>query len=189
MLVGEILDVLFGLLLVVLGQFALLLGLLDVVDCVAADVADGDLGILGVFADLLREILAALLGQLREDEADNAAVILRVDAEIRGLDGLFDGLEKRAIPRLDDERAGIGGRDGADLVDGARLAVVLHRDAVEHLRVGAARAHSGEVGCENVERFFHFALEFLEICHVIVPPLQSCRSARPSRRAEYSAGP
>lgn len=56
-LVGEILNVLFGLLLVVLGQFALLLGLLDVVDCVAADVADGDLGILGVFADLLRETL------------------------------------------------------------------------------------------------------------------------------------
>ena len=123
-LVGEILNVLFGLLLVVLGQFALLLGLLDVVDCVAADVADGDLGILGVFADLLREILAALLGQLREDEADNAAVILRVDAEIRGLDGLFNCLEQRPVPRLDDERAGVGGRDGADLVDGARLAVI-----------------------------------------------------------------
>ena len=91
-LVGEVLNVLFGLLLVVLGQLTLLLGLLNVVDCVAADVADGDLGILGVFADLLREILAALLGQLREDEADNAAVILRVDAEIRGLDGLFNRL-------------------------------------------------------------------------------------------------
>ena len=86
MLVGQVLDVLFGLLLVVLGQFALLLGLLDVVDRVAADVADGDLGVFGVFADLLGEVLAALLGQLREDEADNAAVILRVDAEIRGLD-------------------------------------------------------------------------------------------------------
>ena len=118
-LVGEVLDILFGLLLVVLGQFPLLLGLFDVVNRVAADVADGDLGVLGIFADLLREILAALLGQLREDEADDAAVILRVDAEIRGLDGLFNRLEQRPVPRLDDERAGVGGRDGADLVDGS----------------------------------------------------------------------
>ena len=79
-------------------SLALLLGLLDVVDCVAADVADGDLGVLAVFVDLLRQILAALLGQLREDQADDAAVVLRVDAEIGGLDGLFNRLEQRRRP-------------------------------------------------------------------------------------------
>ena len=50
--------------------------------------------LLGLLPDLFHEQFAALLGQLREDEADHAAVILRVDAEIRGLDGLLDGLEK-----------------------------------------------------------------------------------------------
>ena len=107
-LVGEILNVLFGLLLVVLGQFALLLGLLDVVDCVAADVADGDLAGLGILMDLLDELLTALLRELREVQADGLAVVLRVDAKVRLLNGALDGLEGRAVPRGDDELARIG---------------------------------------------------------------------------------
>ena len=80
--IGELLNVLFGLLLVVFGQFALLLGLLDEVNSIAADITDGDLRVLAVLFDLLGELFSALLGQLREDEADDAAVVLRVDAEV-----------------------------------------------------------------------------------------------------------
>ena len=46
----------------------------------------------------------------------------------------------------------------ADLVDGGRRAVILDRDAVQHLRVGAAGADSGEVGRENLERLFHLCV-------------------------------
>ena len=64
-----------------------------------------------------------------------------------------------AVPRLDDQRAGVGRGDRADLADGRGRAVVFDRDAVEHLRVGAAGADSAEVGCENLQGLFHFALK------------------------------
>ena len=122
---------------------------------IPADVADGHLAPLAVLLHLLGELLTALLGELGEDQADDLAVVLRIDAEVGRLDGLLDLLEQAAVPRLDDERAGVGGRDGADLVDGARLAVILDRDAVEHLRVGAACAHSAQFAAQMFDRALH----------------------------------
>ena len=69
--VGEVLNVLFRLLLVVFGQLTLLLRLLDKVDRVAADIADGNLGVFAVFFDLFGQLFSALLGQLRENQADD----------------------------------------------------------------------------------------------------------------------
>ena len=67
--------------------------------------------------------------------------------------------------RLDDQRPGIGRRDRADLVDGRRRAVVFDLDAVEHLRVRAARADGAEIRRQNLQSFLHFALKLLQICH------------------------
>ena len=68
--------------------------------------------------DLLDELLTALLRELREVQADGLAVVLRVDAKVRLLNGALDGLEGRAVPRGDDELARIGRSDGRDLLDG-----------------------------------------------------------------------
>ena len=71
-----------GCLQLVLGHVAVLLHLLREVVCLAADVADRYLRGIAHLRDLLGQLLAALLGQLREDEADRLAVVLRVDAEV-----------------------------------------------------------------------------------------------------------
>ena len=49
--------------------------LLDVVHAVPADVPHGNLCVLGVFLDLLGQVLSALLRQLGEDQADHPAVV------------------------------------------------------------------------------------------------------------------
>ena len=58
-LVGQLLGLVFQLLLVVLGDLAGLLHGLELIHGVAADVTDGDLGLLALFLDLLGQLLAA----------------------------------------------------------------------------------------------------------------------------------
>ena len=65
---------------------SVLLELLQVVHGVAADVARGDAALLGHVPNLLHELLAPLLGELRDREADDLAVVGRRQAEIRLLD-------------------------------------------------------------------------------------------------------
>src|SRR5215212_11911416 len=81
--VGELLDALLGAALVV-GPDALLL--LEVVDHVAADVPHGDPSVLCDRARHLDELLAALLGQLRDRQADDLAVVRGVQAKVGFLD-------------------------------------------------------------------------------------------------------
>ena len=57
---------------------------------VAADGADGDLALFDLLAHLLAQLLAALLVQLRHHQADDLAVVGRIDAHVGLLDGLFD---------------------------------------------------------------------------------------------------
>ena len=48
--------------------------------------------------DILDYLAALILSQRRESQSDNLAVILRVDAEIGGLDSLLDGVKGRSVP-------------------------------------------------------------------------------------------
>jgi hypothetical protein len=90
-LVGELLNVVVHSLLFVLADGAVFLGALQLVVGVAADVADGDLLLLGVLAGELGQLAPALLGQRRDRDADGCAVGDRIQAQARGPDGLFDG--------------------------------------------------------------------------------------------------
>ena len=74
-LVGELLKLLLGSLQLIFRDRALALKLLQLVLRVAADVPDGNASLLGAMVDLLDELLAALLGERREGEADHAAVV------------------------------------------------------------------------------------------------------------------
>ena len=88
---------------IVLGYLTVLLHLLELIHAVSADRADGDLVVFGKLLDVLDYLAALILGQRREGQSDNLAVILRVDAEIGGLDSLLDGVKGRSVPGLDAE--------------------------------------------------------------------------------------
>ena len=65
----------FQLLLVILGQLTGLLHGLELIHGIAADVTDGDLGLLALLLDFLGQLLAALLGGCGKDQADDLAVM------------------------------------------------------------------------------------------------------------------
>ena len=67
-LVGQLLQLVFALVQLILGDLALLLRGLELVHRVAADVAQGNLRFLAGLGRALDELLAALLGQRREGQ-------------------------------------------------------------------------------------------------------------------------
>ena len=80
--VGRLLHLVGLALLLVLADFAVLLGLLEVVEPVATDMADRDAGRLGIFVRNLDELLAAILRHLGDAQADHLPLGLRVEPEI-----------------------------------------------------------------------------------------------------------
>src|SRR5579862_8840243 len=81
----------------VFADVALLLDTTQVVDLVPTDVANRHTRFLGLAVDDLDEILAALLGELRDRDPDHLAVVARVEPEIALLDCLLDGTEGGAV--------------------------------------------------------------------------------------------
>ena len=147
----------------VLGDLALLLRCLELVQCIAADVAERNLCLLTGLGNALDKLLTALLGQRREVQTNLLAVVLRVDAEVGDLDRLLDGLEHRAVPRLDGQRARVGSRNCRNLIQRGRCTVILNGDLIENRRVCAACADCCQLLGEHVQRFLHFCLVGLDL--------------------------
>src|SRR5918992_116130 len=76
-LVGQLLDSILGAMLLVSADFAVLRQLLQVVDRVPAHVADGDPPVLGELTDDADELLAPLLGQLRDRQGGGSSPLPR----------------------------------------------------------------------------------------------------------------
>ena len=112
---------------------------------------------------LLGQILTALLGELGEHQTDDAAIVLGVDAQIGGLDGLLNVLEQLGVPGLNDQGTGVGGGNGGDAVQGRFTAIVFHGDPIENLCVGAAGADGGEFLVQMLESLVHSPGIFFEI--------------------------
>src|SRR6266853_5618940 len=87
-LIGQLLQSLLGALFVLHRDAAAVLFLrpAKMVERIATAVADGDPRLLCALVDLLDELFAAVLGQLRQHEPDDLAVVGRVNTEIGLLD-------------------------------------------------------------------------------------------------------
>ena len=81
---------------------------------VAAIVANGDLVLFARRLHRLGDLLAALLGQRGNRQADDLAVVLRGEAQVGLEQRLLDVLEDALVPRLDGDQPGLGhGHRGA----------------------------------------------------------------------------
>ena len=150
-LIGRLLHLIGMALAVVLADGAVLLELLQQVEPVSANVADGDLGLLGIFVRDLDHFLAALLVHLGNAQADDLSLGLRVEAEIGFADRLFDRRHHAAIPDLHAQQAGLRHAHGRNLRDRHRSAVGVHLDRIEQGWRGASGAQAAEVVLEGID--------------------------------------
>src|SRR5688572_9479529 len=100
-----LLELLLGMLLLVLGDAV---QLLEHVAGVRARVADGDATLLGELVDHLHEVLAPLLVERGERDADDPSLRRRVEPEVGLADRLLDDLRLALVERRDDQRPRLG---------------------------------------------------------------------------------
>ena len=92
--VGELLDLLFVVLQVVLRDLSVLLELLHAVHAIPASGADADTSFLRHLLDAFYQVATAFLGKRWNREADDLAIDRRIDAELRLLDRPLDVLRR-----------------------------------------------------------------------------------------------
>src|SRR5438477_3830079 len=99
--IRQLLQPVLGAALIFLGDATVFFGLAQVIQRVTPTVTHGDTRLFSSVMDLLHELFAAVLRKLWKHQANDLAVVGRIDAQIRFLNGLFDWPEHAAVPRLD----------------------------------------------------------------------------------------
>src|SRR5574344_611527 len=150
-LVRRLLDLVETLLHVVLGNLLVLLELLDRVVRIAADVAHRDLLRLGLGLRDLRDLLAALLVELRNRDAQDLAVRLRRHADVRGENRLVHRVDDRRVKRSDLDLTRLRRRNRAEILDRRRAAIVVDLDLVDHRRTRLAGPQTRILLLERIE--------------------------------------
>src|SRR5690606_6242576 len=112
-------------------------------DAVAANVADGNLGVFAFSLAALNQFAATLLCERSKVDAHQASIILRIESDVSSNDGALDGLKHILLPGLNAERAGIKYRDVGNLVDRHRRTVIVNLDTIKHLRVCLSGSYLG----------------------------------------------
>ncbi|SHS81223.1 Uncharacterised protein [Mycobacteroides abscessus subsp. abscessus] len=155
---GGLVQILFRPAHLVLAGLAIFLDPVKLVVGLTPDIAQGHLGVLALALGLLDQLAAALLGELRNGDTNDAAIIARVQAQIRVADRVFDGLELVGLIGLDDHHARLGHVDTGHLRDRGRSAVVVDDDPLEHAGVCPPGPNGREVVAGDRHGLFHLLL-------------------------------
>src|SRR5450759_496971 len=165
MLPREDLELLLSAGALVLADLAVLDQAVELFLGLAPDVADGHLGVLGLGARKLDVLLATLLSQLREVDADDGAVAVGVDAQVGVTQRLLDPGHRRLVEGRDQDRAGLRSVERRQLLQRGPRAVVLHRELVEHRGIRPSGTDGREVLLGNLDGLLHL---FLGLEHGLV---------------------
>src|SRR5713101_961659 len=160
MVVMQLLRLLLGVLLVVLRD---VLGLLDLVDRLRAGPAHADAPFFGELVHDLHQLLAALLRERRQGNADEVAIVGRREPEIGGQDRFLDRLDEALVPGLNGQELGLRGGNARHLVEGHLAAIGLDAYEVEERRGGLPCAHGGEFALHRLHRLVHRLFRLLEV--------------------------
>src|SRR5947209_1859574 len=155
MLVGDLLQPLLGPADVVRAGLAVLLGVLQVVNRVTADVARGDAALLREVPHLLHQLLAPFLGQLGDRQADHLPVVVRGQAQVGLEDALLDVAHDALVKRRDRQQPRLRHADRRHLVYRHLRPVRIHLHAVEQGRGRTARADRRELMPRVLDRLVH----------------------------------
>jgi hypothetical protein len=163
---GEAVQFLFGAGALILAGLAVLDQLVEGFLGLAADVADGDLGVLALGLDDLDVFLAAFLGQFRNGDSDDIAVVGRVGADFGVAERPFNVAQGGLVERGDEDGPGVRDGERGELLQRGGGTLVFHQDLVVKSGVCAAGTDGSEVflGYLNglVHLFFGFEQGFFD---------------------------
>src|SRR5690625_616888 len=151
----------------------------------APDTADRDLGVLGLAPGDLDVVLAAFLGQLRQDDPQLSAVVRGVHPEIGLPDGLLDRVARALVVGVHGDHPRVDHVEGGQLVQRRGRTVVIHRDPVEQGWVCPSGTNDAEIVLGDLDRLLHLLLGLEE---ALVDHRCSSRSVWGTRRCSPSTG-
>src|SRR5262245_315215 len=168
--IGRLLDLFVPAALLVLRRLAISGQLLELVVGVAATLANGHPPLFRHLAHGLGELLAALLGQRRNHQANHLAVVHGGDPEIGGHQGFLDGLELPRLPGLDADGPGVGYGDRGHLVERREGPVVVDAEAIEEARRSPSGPDGRELPTQRLRGRGHVGLHlFHQLLHLTLP--------------------
>src|SRR6266508_3032707 len=129
---------------------------------VATEGADLDAPLFDLLVQLLDHVLASFLGERRDVEADDRAIGVRRESQVRGLDRLLDRLDEVAVVGLDHDETRLRRADLSELKQRRRRPVRLHLELLDQGRRGPAGAHGGDVVLQRVDRLLEARLRLRE---------------------------
>ena len=141
----------------------------------------------------LDHLLAPLLVQFRNADAQHRAFDRRAEAEIGVADRLVDRVHHALVPNRDGERARLGNADGGDLIERHPLAVGFHLNRLEQARARAAGPQAAEFVLERSVGGLHapfevVKIEFGQLRHVVLRSIVLEPRARTRRTASRGLG-
>src|SRR5215813_8269866 len=174
--VGLLLDPVAGALVLVLGDLLVLEQGLELLVRVATLVANGDLVLLALGLHLLGDLLAPLLGERRDGQADYLAIVHRGETQVRLAERLLHVLEQALLPGLHRDQPRLGNGEAGHAAQRGGRAVVVDPDPLEEAERGATGTDFRQLALEvlrHVVRHRHV----LPSCRRILKPSSS--PARP----------
>ena len=185
-LIGRLLHQIRLPLVLVLAEGVILLLLLEHLEAVAPHMPNGDPRRLGIFVRDLGQLLAPLLVQFRNAQADGLTFCVWGQSEVRGTDALLDRMHQRAVPHLHGEEPRFRHAHGCDLIERHVAAVSLNLHVVDQPRGRAAGPQPAKLLLQNCDRALHAALQLVQTvrgcCHDLPPGGWSPCRCRLSRR-------
>src|SRR5262245_46086178 len=157
--VGQLLDLVVGSLVFVFRDLLVLQKLLHGFVAVAADVSDRDAMVLSRGVQALDHLLAALLRERGNGQADDFAIVGGIEPEVRHADGLLDGPDLGDIPRRNGNQARLGYVEIGDLIARHERAAGVHADMVQNSERSAPRTDGGHLVLQIAKRLLHAALD------------------------------
>src|SRR6185312_11283112 len=109
------------------------------------------------------QLLAPLLVQFRDTQADGLTFRGRRQAEVGIDDRLLDRMNERAVPDIDRDQARLRYGDAGALLQGHLRAVGFDHDGVEQVGGGAPGAQSGQFRLQRGARALHAPLDLVDV--------------------------
>src|SRR5438876_6516467 len=177
--IGDLLQLLAAAVRLVGRNLLLLLEGLDAVNLLPTDVANRHMGPLRVALDESRIFPPALFIQGRDRDPDQLAVVAGVQPQFRLLNCFLHGADDGPVPRLDEDHARLGHRDGGQLIQGRRVAVVLDREFVDQRRAGPSGADRQDLLAKSLRPFCILVSASFTLASILRASQPGCRSACP----------
>src|SRR5262249_13450105 len=119
-------------------------------------ISDRDAMVLGYLVYLLCELFTTFLIQWRNRKSNDLSVVRRIEAQVRGDDGLFDSAYLRHVPRLHGDQLRLRHSHGRHLDERRQSAVIVDVDRVEQTDGRAPRSYISEFSLEILYDGLHF---------------------------------